>query len=166
MLRRSARPVASGNGCHMLGDGHRFTGERRLGGGQRSRVDQPGVRAHRVAGRQQQDVAGHEVARSDGLFRAFAQNPHLQRRKSAQRSHRLFGTPFLVSADEGVRHHHAQDDGSVAPVAHGAGQCRSDKQDVDQRALELAQQEQEDRALGGFRQGVRAVLGNALRDSL
>jgi hypothetical protein len=134
----------------VLGHRHRFAGQRGLGRGQCDLVDQPRIGADRVAGSQKQDVAGHQVARRNGLFAAVAQHPHLQARQPAQRGHRSLSTPLLVSADQSIRQYHPQDHGRVAEVAHASGKCRGDEQDVDQRALELAQQEQEYRAFGRF----------------
>ena len=95
---------------------------------------------------------------------AIPQHPHLQRRESAQSRHGALGAPFLVGADQRVGEHDAEDHPRVAKVAHARGKRRGNDEDVDQRALELAQEHQEQRALRRFRQGVRAVLGAALRD--
>ena len=92
MLRRSARPVASGSGAGVLCHRQRLTGERGFGGLQRGRLDQPRLRADRIPRRQQQQVAGHQVARG-WLFAAVAEHAHLRRRQPAQRRHRGSARP-------------------------------------------------------------------------
>ena len=82
---------------------------------------------------------------------AVAQHPRLLRREPAQRSHRALGTPFLVGADQGVHQHDGEDHHRVAPVADACRQRRCDEQDVDQRALELAQEHQERRSASAAR---------------
>ena len=78
-----------------------------------------------------------------------------------QRRHRALGTSFLVGPDQRVDQHHGEDDRRIAPVAHARGQRSRDKQDVNQRALELAQEHQVQRPLCSFWECVRAMLGNA-----
>ncbi len=163
MLWRSARPVASGSGATRLRHRHRFAGERRLGHLQLGLLDQARIGRHRVAGGQQHDVAGHQLARREHLLAAVAQHAHLQRGQPAQRGHRALGAAFLEAADQRVDQHHRQDDHRVAVVAQRHRQHRGDEQDVDQRALELAREGAPQRPRRRLGQGVGAMPRLAAR---
>ena len=148
MLRRSARPVASRQGRHLLGDRHRFAGQRGLGHRPTEAASISRASAPTASPAASSSTSpGTRSRAAMALLAAVAQHPHLQGRELAQRRHRTLGAPLLVGADQRVDQHHAEDHRRVAPVAHASGQRRRDEQDVDQRALELAQEEQEDRAL-------------------
>jgi hypothetical protein len=97
------------------------------------------------------------------LFVAVAQHAHLHRRQLAQRSHRALGTALLHAADQRVDQHHGQDHRGIAQVAQRYGQHRGDEQDVDQRALELAQEGAPQRPRRWLRQRVRAVCRHPAR---
>ena len=78
-----------------------LAGERRLGDRQRGRLDQPRVRAHRVALGQHRTSPGTTSAR-DPLPRARRARRRRRRRHPLQRGDRLLGARLLHVAEHGV----------------------------------------------------------------
>ena len=102
MFTRSARPAGSDEGADVLQDRFALAGERRLGHRQRGSLQQPGVGANRVAFRQEQDVARHEVGSRDALLAPVAHDARGGRRHALERGDRLLGARFLHVAEHGI----------------------------------------------------------------
>ena len=126
-------------------------------------IEHPGIGGDRIAGGQQHQVAGHQLARGHHLLGAVAQHPHLQGRQPAQCGHRALGAAFLQRADQRVDQHHRQDHPGVALVAERHRQRRGDEQDGDQRAGELPREGAPQRPGRRLGQRVGAVLGEPPR---
>jgi hypothetical protein len=121
-------------------------------------LDQACIGCHRVAGRQQHDVARHQCARLQHLLAASTQHPHAHRSQPPQRRHRALGPPFLKTADQRVDQHHGQDDHGIAVMAQRHCQPRGHEENEDQRALELLREGAPQGLDRHFGQRVRPVL--------
>jgi hypothetical protein len=140
MLWRSARPVASGNGARLLATGSDSPVSAASARVQLRRFDQARIGHHRIACRQQDDVARHQPLCLDQSFAPAAQHPHMQFRQAAQRGHRSVGPAFLECANQRIDQHHGQDHSGITAVAERHRQQCGNEQDVDQRTLQLARE--------------------------
>ncbi len=162
MLRRSARPVASGRAAMFLETGTDSPVSAASAtcswAASISRASAP--TASPAASSSRSPGTSSRAAMACSWPSRSTRTCRAESRRSA--AIERFGAPFLVGADQRVHQHDGEDHRRVAPVAHARGQRRRDEQDVDQRALELAQEDQEDRAPGRLGQSVRPVARAAL----
>jgi len=88
---------------------------------------------------------------------AVAQHPCQRGRQSAQRLDRALGSDLLDVADDRVDHDHGGDHGGVDLFAERDGDHRRHEQDVDERAAELADEDDQLRRRRMLLQSVRPV---------
>jgi len=88
---------------------------------------------------------------------SIAAHMALLRQHLAQGSQAALGAVFLVEADDGVDHHHGQDDSGVADIADQRRQTGSTDQNQCQHALELAQEKTPSRSWGRPRESIGAA---------
>jgi hypothetical protein len=96
---------------------------------------------HQVAGRQLDDVAGHDTPGIDQAPGTTAHCRELERQVIAQPRHGGRGAILLHEAEEAAACHDQKDDGGVSPLAQQEGDTGAEDQDEHQRALELPQQQ-------------------------
>ena len=113
---------------------------------QRGRLDQPRVGRNGVAFFDEDDVAGHELARRDALPLAVPNDVGVRRRHLAQRRHRLFRARLLDVAHERVEQHDGEDrdrfvgQRGVALIQPQPAEIeRGDEQQDDEDILELGE---------------------------
>jgi hypothetical protein len=145
----------------MFDNGQRFTGERGLGSFECGAFQHARVSSHRVAGREHQHVARHEVARRDELLPPIAQYAGAQGGEFAQRLHRTFGPAFVPGTKERIHEHNDEDHAGVTCPADGSGNACGDEQEIDKRIGELADENGDPRTAFGFLQGIRAMCSEA-----
>ncbi len=138
-----------------LRDGQGLSRERRLGDLERRRLDEPRVGPDGVSLRDEEEVARDEVAGLDLLLAAAAEDPGLEPREAPQGRERPLGAAFLERADDGVEEHDAQDHRSVRGSGEREGDRRGAEQEVDERALELPQEDERERPSPRLGQRVR-----------
>ncbi len=135
-----------------------FAGQRRFVRSCVERLEKARVGGHAVAGFEQHYVARHETAAFDQLDRAVAQHTARRRDRRAKRGSVNLGTPFLRAADRGVQDEDGADEPCVGELAERDRYRRRGKQQIDERALKLSQENAEHRAAWRLRKRVRTVL--------
>ena len=142
----------------MLFYRNRLAGERGLFDLQIDGLDQSDIGGDLVAGAQEDDIAGHEVARRDFNLLPIAQHRRGGRGHLAQRLDGTLGAVLLHEAQQHRKQHNDGDGDGFDPVPKKGGECRRHKENDDQHILELLQQDRPRRdAMGGL-QFVRAVF--------
>ena len=96
---------------------------------------------HQVAGRQLDDVAGHDASGIDHAPGTAAHCRDLERQAIAQPRHGRRCSVLLREAQETAACHDQQDDGGVSPLPQQEGDTGAEDQDEHQRALDLPQQQ-------------------------
>ncbi len=119
--------------------------------------DDPGIGRNAVAGFQQQHVAGHEMRGLHQRGLAVAAHPGDGRQHVLQRRQRGLGPMFLEKAEQGVDEDDDGDDHGVLEIAHRARQHGRAEQDDDEKAPELVEKLEPDRARRRFGETVGAV---------
>ena len=94
--------VGARHDLDRLRDRQALAGQRGLRDLEGRRFEQAAVRRHEVAGFDRDQVARHELLRSDLVQRAVAQYACLDDHHLLQRGDRRGGLPFLVHAEDGV----------------------------------------------------------------
>ena len=144
-------------GIGLLVDGRRFTGEHRLLRAQPLGVQQPHVRAHPVALRHGQDVAGHDELGRDldpGVVAPDERGLGHQVREGGDRPP---GAVLLEEADDRVEDHDGQHDRGVLQLPERGRGRRRQQERVHQRAADLGQEQPDGRRPRRLRQPVRPV---------
>ena len=72
--------------------------------------------------------------------------------------HRLFRLALLNKTDNGICHHHGQNNAGIDPVIQRCRNHSRADQHINQDVVKLQQETHEGAALGRFRQAVRAIL--------
>jgi len=105
-----------GHCVHPLAGGHRLAGQGRLVHPQRLGVDEPGVGRDPVAGREFDQVAGHQVGDRDPLRLAVAQHHRRRRHHRGERVGGRVRPRLLGHRDGGVQHDDQQDGGALGDL--------------------------------------------------
>ena len=133
----------------VLGDWHAFAGQRRFVGVEIGVFDDAGVGRDLVAGFDEDDVAGDDLARRNALALAVAHDGGFRRRQRHQCAHRFFGARLLDEAEHRVEHDDERDDdrfvgqGGFARILQQPFDHRDDdgdEEDDHQEVLELLEQ--------------------------
>ena len=133
-LHRSAevdRVGASGdgrlrrNGPGLLLDGEGFPGQAGLVDQKVLGLDHEPVGGNEIAGREHDDVAGHDGARRDGLFKAVAEHTACQCQAALELLDRGRRPVLLIEAKQRTAEHDRQNDACIDPLPqrqrnHGA----------------------------------------------
>ena len=103
--------LAVGQRRRVLRRGNALAGQRGLVDLERARGDDPPVRGHLVAGRDQHDVADDELLGRDLRLGAVATHPRGRLHHRLERVHRALGLALLAQPDDRVEQRdHEQDD--------------------------------------------------------
>ncbi len=149
------RGIEPSRAAGMLGHGRRFAGEKGFVAAQILRRDEHEVRRHADTGFEEDEIAGHDLA---GVYldgRAVAQHRRLRRLQLAQRRRGAAGRILLHRPDDAVGEKHGRDERRVLDVAEEDGNQRRGEQEINQRAEELLQEQDEKRRARHFGQRVR-----------
>ena len=149
-------------GLHLLRHRQGLPRQRRLAGLEGRCLQEPGIGPHRVARSEDEEITRHQIPGLDHRLLAIPQNPHPQGRQTLQCRHGAFRPPLLEGADRRVDQHHDQDDHGIPRLAENEGQQGGDEQDVDERALELAEHKPCRGTPPGLGQGIGTEPGPAL----
>jgi hypothetical protein len=144
-----------------LVDRDRFPGEHGLVALEPRRLQEAQIGGDDVAGLQQ-----HEVARNDGLALdldplAAPQHGRAGRHHPHQRGDRLLRTVLLQESDGRVQDQDEADDDGILPVRDRERDRHRRQQDVDERTLELVEQDRQGLRPFGRSQAVRTEAGEA-----
>ena len=143
----------------MLRYGHRFSREERLVHGQGRRRDEADVRRDPAARFQKHQVAGDEVAAFDLPLPALADDARSRGHQSHQRPHGNLSLALLGEADGGIERQHRGDHRRVDVLAQQHRHDRGCHENIDERALELVEQDRQVVGRWGLLQLVGAVMG-------
>ena len=137
-------------GLRVLLERHRLAGQRRLVDEEILRRDQPHVRRDHVAGRQQHDVAGHELLdrHFDMILRCaryLATHGRGDQHHPLQRFSSLVRTMFLDETQRDAQAHHDRDHDGDPLIAQEVGRGRERQQQQVQRVDRPADQLADDR---------------------
>ena len=108
-----------GQGLGLLLHRERLAGEGRLVDPQVAGIREAHVGRDLVAGLQDDDVAGHQLGGREAHALAVAHDRGLGGHGPRQRLDGLDRLGFLEIADDGVDHHHPEDDPGIDPLAQG-----------------------------------------------
>ena len=134
----------------------RLAGEAGFGHQEVAALEHEPVGRDQVAGRQHDDVAGHQFSSRNDTRCLVAQGVHRQRESLAQLGDRFRGTVFLQEAKGAAAQNHGENDRGVEPVTQARRHGAAEDEDQDQRALELRQGESRDAAVRLLVEGVGA----------
>ena len=88
-------------------------------------------------------------------------HPHLERGEPAQRRHAALCPALLNGTENGIEHHHCQNDERIAAMAEWKSHGRRRQQQIDERTCELPQKHRPQRPRRRFRQRIRSILRRA-----
>ncbi len=149
-----------------LVDGHRLTGQDRFVDHRTLTLDERAIGRDAIAGFQADAVARHEVAGRHARQMAVAHHPGLGGGERLEARQGRLGPPFLVEAEGGVEQQdHPDRQGFNRPPMSAFVEPEpgieddGEDQDVDERALELADEAVPQRVWRAFRQGVGPDFG-------
>ena len=140
-LVRSAIGASGRNDPGPLLDREGLAGHARLADEEVRRLDHEAVGRDQVAGREQDEVAGHDRADRHRLLHAVAHHAARQREALLQFLDRRGRPVFLEEAEQRAAEDDRQDDGGVHPLLEHQRDRGGEGQDEDERAFELAQQQ-------------------------
>ena len=129
------------DGLRRLCDGVGFACQRRLVEKEVLRFEHQAVARDALARRQEHDVARDDSRDGDFLVRAVPQCRGLRLHDRQQRVDRVCRAALLPEPKQAARQNDGQDDQRVGGVVQEERQAGRERQDEDQRALELAEQE-------------------------
>lgn len=101
--------------------------------------DQTHISRDLVTRLQMDDIAGHDVFGGDFDFTPGPLDDGGKRKHISDCFKRAFGPAFLHKTDDGVDHHHRQNDRRVDPVRQGRRDEGRQQQDINQHIVELGQ---------------------------
>ena len=136
--------------------------QRRLVDLQRARLDDPAVRGHLVAGRQQHDVADHHFLGRDLGLGSVATDPSRRLDHRLQRVHRALGLALLTQAHDCVHHRDEKQQHRRAPLLDRQRDDRGAEQDHLHVAPVLLQEPLPARRRLLHGQRVRPMLGEQI----
>ena len=119
-------------------------------------AEQPQVGGHTVAGLQQHDVAGDERLGGHALLFPIAAHRRLRGDHACERFDGGLRFRFLEKADDGVHEHDAEDDRRIHPFAQHRRDAAREKENIDERLVELSKKPQPSRRAAPRREAIRA----------
>gem|GEM_PF-6413703 len=83
------------------------------------------------------DIAGYDIFGGDFSFAAITLDDGGKRKHITDRFKRAFRPAFLNKADDGIDHHHRQNDGRIHPMRQNACDKGCQQQDINQHIVKL-----------------------------
>ncbi len=141
----------------ILFDRHGFARQEGLVTAQALRLDQPNVRRHPHAGLEQQQIARDDAFAVDVEGAPRPVHAGTGGHELGQGVHLALRAQLVHEADQRVDQEHGSDEGGVGQLPQEQRDARGHDQNVDQGALELANQDAQPRGRGRRLQAVRTV---------
>ena len=151
------RRILRQDAIRLLGDRHRLAGERRFIGLQIGALEKPEIGGHALARFQHHDVARHQIGAFHGARPAVPDDPTPGDENGTERGGVLLRAGFLERADRRVHHQHDGDEQRVVAFAKEDRDRAGGNQQIDQRAPQLRERDEEDGAPLRLGQDVAAV---------
>ena len=103
-------------------------------------LEEPAVGWHEITGREQDDVAGHQLGGWQFLVATVPQDPDGERNALAQRFRRRLGAVLLHEVDENGEDDDRRDHQEAGTILHQRRNRRGEQQDQDERIGEATEQ--------------------------
>ncbi len=113
-----------------------LAGEKRFIDIEVARFDQPGIGGYEIAGREKNDIAGHDLRRGNVDRRSIAKRLGGKRDLLAQTLRGVLGLALLHYVEDHGHHHDGGDDDEARNVAGKRRYARGEEQNQDQRIAE------------------------------